>query len=174
MRWGQTGGYGYVPNPIMPNTFYSVAYDLGDPTSPFGDIHPRYKQQVSARLVNAGLSIAYGEDTYWTGPIANGATNDGNTTIISFTSNGADGLTIVSQNYVAFEVADADGNWWSTTIASWSSDTVTLGYNGPTTAVRYNWQSAPCEPAVGIYLCAVYSIENNLPAPPFVIDVTQV
>ena len=51
----------------MPNTFYSVAYDLGDPTSPFGDIHPRYKQQVSARLVNAGLAIAYGQDTYWTG-----------------------------------------------------------------------------------------------------------
>jgi hypothetical protein len=27
-----------------------VAVNLGDPTSPFGDIHPRYKQQMAARL----------------------------------------------------------------------------------------------------------------------------
>ena len=36
----------------------------------FGDIHPRYKQQVAQRLANAGLAVAYGYDYYWTGPIA--------------------------------------------------------------------------------------------------------
>ena len=54
----------------MPNTFMSIAVDLGDATSPFGDIHPRYKQQVAQRLANAGLAVAYGYDYYWTGPIA--------------------------------------------------------------------------------------------------------
>ena len=46
VRMGQTANYGYVPNPAMPNTFMSVATDLGDALSPFNDIHPRYKQQV--------------------------------------------------------------------------------------------------------------------------------
>ncbi len=63
-----TADYGYVPNPAMPNTFMSVAVDWGDPNSPYTDIHPRYKQQVAARLANAGLA-AYGYDNYWTGPI---------------------------------------------------------------------------------------------------------
>ena len=70
VRWGQTADYGYVPNPAMPNTFMSVAVDLGDANSPFNDIHPRYKQQVASRLANAGLAVAYGYDYYWTGPIA--------------------------------------------------------------------------------------------------------
>lgn len=31
MRWSQTGNYGVLPNTIMPNTFISQLYDLGDP-----------------------------------------------------------------------------------------------------------------------------------------------
>ena len=54
----------------MPNTFMSIAVDLGDAQSPFDDIHPRYKQQVAQRLANAGLAVAYGYDYYWTGPVA--------------------------------------------------------------------------------------------------------
>ena len=72
VRWGQTANYGFVPNPVMPNTFMSVAVDWGDPNYTnitLSDIHPPYKQQVAARLANAGLAVAYGYDNYWTGPI---------------------------------------------------------------------------------------------------------
>jgi hypothetical protein len=31
MRWSQTGNYGVLPNPLMPNTFLAQGYDLGDP-----------------------------------------------------------------------------------------------------------------------------------------------
>ena len=31
MRWAQTGGYGVLPNPAMPNTFLVQSYDIDDP-----------------------------------------------------------------------------------------------------------------------------------------------
>lgn len=31
LRWSQTGNYGVLPNPLMPNTFLAHAYDIGDP-----------------------------------------------------------------------------------------------------------------------------------------------
>ena len=70
VRYGQTANYGYIPNPAMPNTFFATAIDLGDPTSPFGDIHPRYKQQVGLRLSKAALQQIYGHNDYYVnGPI---------------------------------------------------------------------------------------------------------
>uniref|UniRef100_H3AYI4 Sialic acid acetylesterase n=1 Tax=Latimeria chalumnae TaxID=7897 RepID=H3AYI4_LATCH len=61
IRWHQTADYGYAPNPKMPNTFMAVAMDLGDQTSPFGRIHPRYKQDVAYRLHLGARALVYGE-----------------------------------------------------------------------------------------------------------------
>lgn len=36
LRWAQTGGYGYAPNPDQPHAFMAVAMDLPDFTSPDG------------------------------------------------------------------------------------------------------------------------------------------
>lgn len=75
IRWAQTADYGFVPNPRLPAVFMAVAMDLGDPTSPFGSIHPRDKQDVGHRLALAGRAIAYGDsDVYFTGPLATTAT----------------------------------------------------------------------------------------------------
>lgn len=53
----------------------AVAIDLGDPTSPFGSIHPRDKQDVGARLALAGRAVAYRDsEVYFTGPLATTAT----------------------------------------------------------------------------------------------------
>lgn len=53
----------------------AVAIDLGDPTSPYGSIHPEDKQDVGARLALAGQAVAYGNsEVYYTGPIATTAT----------------------------------------------------------------------------------------------------
>ena len=47
----------------------AVAMDLGDPTSPFGSIHPRDKTDVGNRLALAGLAVGYGKDKYYSGPL---------------------------------------------------------------------------------------------------------
>jgi hypothetical protein len=53
----------------LPNVGYATAMDLGDPTSPEGSIHPRFKQEVGARLVRAIGNIVYGASgVVWTGP----------------------------------------------------------------------------------------------------------
>ncbi|CAI8011165.1 Sialate O-acetylesterase [Geodia barretti] len=75
IRWAQTADYGFVPNPRLRAVFMAVAMDLGDPSSPFGSIHPRDKQDVGLRLALAGRAIAYGDsEVYFTGPLATTAT----------------------------------------------------------------------------------------------------
>lgn len=75
IRWAQTAQVGYVPNNILKNVFMAVAIDLGDPTSPYGSVHPRDKQDVGDRLFRAGLAVVYGDSTVdYRGPIASKAT----------------------------------------------------------------------------------------------------
>ena len=47
----------------------AVAMDLGNPKSPYTSIHPTDKTDVGNRLASAGLAIAYGKETYYTGPL---------------------------------------------------------------------------------------------------------
>lgn len=97
VRWGQTANYGYVPNDRQKSVFMAVAVDLGDPASPFGDIHPRYKQPVGARLALAGRAVAYGESTlYYTGPLVSGATAGGAKVVVTFRNTGTAGLELHS------------------------------------------------------------------------------
>ena len=74
IRWAQTANYGYVPNARLQNVFMAVAIDLGDPTSPYGSVHPRDKQDVGDRLSRAGMAVVYGnKNVYYQGPIATSA-----------------------------------------------------------------------------------------------------
>jgi len=54
----------------LPDVGFATAADLGDPTSPFGDIHPRGKQPVGYRLSLAARAISYGQAIQYLGPIA--------------------------------------------------------------------------------------------------------
>ena len=60
------------------------------------------------------------------------------------------------------------------TASSWTWNSVTLPFTGAALGVRYNWYTAPCEPAVGPLLCAVYSATEQLPAAPFILNVTSI
>lgn len=74
IRWAQTANYGYVPNKRMENVFMAVAIDLGDPSSPFGSIHPRDKQDVGTRLATGAMSVVYNNtDVYYLGMLAQSA-----------------------------------------------------------------------------------------------------
>jgi sialate O-acetylesterase len=46
-----------------------TAADLGDPDSPNGDIHPRYKSEVGRRLAMAASSLVYNTTTQHMGPV---------------------------------------------------------------------------------------------------------
>jgi hypothetical protein len=87
-RLAQTGGWGYLPNPDMPNTFLGQAYDLGDPwakgclqtgacfgwDTPFSFnrtcwyevsyIHPRGKLAVGKRLARGLLALRSHRSTF--------------------------------------------------------------------------------------------------------------
>ena len=74
IRWAQTANYGYVPNNRLQNVFMAVAMDLGDPSSPYGSIHPRDKQDVGARLVLSARAVVYKDgNVYFQGPLAESA-----------------------------------------------------------------------------------------------------
>lgn len=47
----------------------AVAMDLGNPNAPYGSVHPTDKKDVGIRLSLAGLSVAYGVNVYYTGPL---------------------------------------------------------------------------------------------------------
>ncbi|ETO13877.1 hypothetical protein RFI_23489 [Reticulomyxa filosa] len=155
----------------MVNTFMATAIDLGDPASPYGDIHPRYKQQVAARLSQAAINVIYGEsELYWLGPVAYEAVAATNISavVISFRNIGNLGLQI--KNSVGFELLV--GN-------SWQYNTNEIDFHlkldllikCSVKMVRYNWYTAPCMPLEGIYQCAIYDQMSQLPATPFILSV---
>ena len=41
---------------------YASAIDLGDPTSPFGNVHFQNKQAIARRIVSAAMHVAFGVD----------------------------------------------------------------------------------------------------------------
>ena len=182
IRWSQTASYGYVPNPAMKNVFMAVAMDLGDPTSPFGSVHPRDKQDVGMRLAWAGRVIAYGENPtslYYTGPLVDKAAvqQQSNADITSVTvsfrelSFSTKSLDTLKSPY-GFEIGCVNGN---TTTYIEGTATGVQGANvmiefpmcasGSTAGmIRYGWRDDPCV----FKQCAVYS--GGLPSPPFMMD----
>jgi len=165
IRWKQTADYGYVPNEKQKNVFMAVAYDLPDNTSPFGSIHPRDKGTVADRLFFGAQNLAYYEDTYWTGPIFEKATLSKDEIRLKFRSIGYTGIQIRSKT--GFEVRISGNTTWMPLKLSGSlDDTVIITYANAlkVTSIRYNWKQEPC-----VYKrCAIYSKQNELPAPPFI------
>ena len=101
LRWQQTFNVGYVPNNVVPKVFMAVALDLRDDPNgwvkilcamfkticPFS-IHPRTKEDVGYRLSRSGLSVAYGQQVEFQGPIVQNVayTSGGSTVDITYTS----------------------------------------------------------------------------------------
>jgi len=54
----------------LPRVGFGTAMDLGDPTSPWGDIHPRDKEGVGKRLAASARVITYGQNIPYLGPMA--------------------------------------------------------------------------------------------------------
>lgn len=56
------------------NTAIATAIDLGDPTAPFGSVHPRDKQPLGARLAACALAQVYGKAVPFLSPVFLNAT----------------------------------------------------------------------------------------------------
>ena len=62
----------------------------------------------------------------------------------------------------------SDAEWHHVTIDNQGASNLTLPNPCPesrsyVTGLRYNWRQSPC----ALEQCAIYSVENELPAPPF-------
>uniref|UniRef100_V9KMK3 Sialate O-acetylesterase-like protein n=1 Tax=Callorhinchus milii TaxID=7868 RepID=V9KMK3_CALMI len=169
LRWHQTANYGYVPNPVMPKTFMAVAMDLGDEKSPYGCIHPRYKQEVAFRLYLGARAVAYGEDIPFQGPFPKGIDQRNTTLVIVYTQE----LTVVKLSANAFEVCcsmkknSSASQWIFAPMIKSSSNTVTLSVEQcrqEIIGIRYAWEDWPCE----LKQCPLYNQDYHpLPAPSF-------
>ncbi|XP_070537286.1 sialate O-acetylesterase-like [Ptychodera flava] len=183
VRWHQTADYGYVPNEKLPNVFMAVAVDLGDPLSPWGPIHPRFKQDVGYRLALAGRAIAYNEEyVKYAGPFPTNVTvQEKDNTISIIFDNKKTQIRI--QNDQGFEVCCSKDDNCTSQSLDWHVAPVTkaLSTTGieistkqcagqQLQALRYEWRESPCT----FKNCSVYSVENNLPAPPFVMPIDKI
>jgi sialate O-acetylesterase len=176
VRWHQTFEYGYTPNPMMDNIFTAVALDLPDFDSPHGAIHPRYKRQIADRLYLGALQVAYDDESEgrFQGPYPESIRRSGDSIIVTYDEGPLNVRT--DANFEICCAADDStvcetGEWTGTSIVSYTLDTVTLDVTcsaeeEEVTGVRYAWRESPCP----LELCAVYSVENSLPAPPFVLN----
>ncbi|XP_070684761.1 sialate O-acetylesterase [Pempheris klunzingeri] len=173
IRWHQTADVGFVPNSLMPRTFMAVAIDLPDPTSPFGTIHPRDKQDVAYRLTLGARAVAYNEkDVHFLGPFPNQIMSSEMYINITY-----DQKVSVKPSKDVFEICCSGikapcgpkSNWVPAPTMQWDSTSVQLSANvcPPTdvvAAVRYAWRDWPCD----FKACPIYCASGVLPAPPFV------
>ncbi|XP_030621679.1 sialate O-acetylesterase [Chanos chanos] len=174
IRWHQTADYGYVPNERMKNTFMAVALDLPDLRSPWGSIHPRYKQDVAHRLVLGARAVAYGEKALtFNGPYFKMIDKNEGFTRITY-----DQKITIKPSSDLFEICCSQGGKLCSEESLWLS--APLKYQGPdyvvlsigecpisdVAALRYAWMDWPCQ----FKACTIYSLDGELPAPPFVVD----
>ncbi|XP_072014239.1 sialate O-acetylesterase-like [Amphiura filiformis] len=177
IRWHQTNDVGYVPNAGMPNVFMAVTLDLPDEKSPWNPIHPRYKQDVAARLVQAASVVAYQEKgLIYQGPFPTKFTVDSyaGTIEVQYNNKGSGAVRLVGPRNNTFEVCCSnctecqDGDTWigTTEIAVTGLHSIRMNYTCEdldAVAIRYLWRDYPCT----FKRCPVYNQDGFLPAPPF-------
>ncbi|KAL8599184.1 hypothetical protein ACOMHN_007900 [Nucella lapillus] len=177
VRWHQTADYGYVPNPRMKNVFMCVSMDISDFNSP-SPVHTRDKADIARRLFLGGLSVAYNVSSLWQGPLPMRLTLTAGALVLDYGHT----WTLQLRQREGFELCcslngsrtcrpEAGKAWWvPTPITAANATHLQLyanicGRGQSVLGLRYAWRLSPC-PFKG---CAVYSAENALPGPPFVV-----
>ncbi|KAA0714858.1 Sialate O-acetylesterase [Triplophysa tibetana] len=172
IRWHQTADHGFAPNKRMKNTFMAVAIDLPDEKSPWGSIHPRFKQDVAHRLVLGARAVAYGEkNVSFQGPYPLSVYFDQTSLNITFDQN-----ISATHSDDAFEICCPvnqtcleDSRWIPVPTKKLSSHSILLSIKQCPTkpaALRYLWRDWPCD----FKACPIYSSDRILPTPPFLIN----
>jgi len=159
----------------LPNVGVATAMDLGDPGSPFGDIHPRNKQEVGRRLSLIARALTYKENVQYLGPMAHtwsivSQSPDAVVRIEFEEESIGGGLVAKRENTCAtnlpanqcagFDIGTEDGKWVNATmkIDTTSSILLSASVASKVTGVRYAWANYP--------LATLYNTDS-LPAFPF-------
>jgi sialate O-acetylesterase len=173
VRWQQTDSFGYAPNANMNKFFLAVAVDLPDFGSPYGSIHPRYKRQIAQRLALGAFNVAYGQTDsgIFQGPIPTQFINEGDAIRVVYS------VPLAYRATNGFELCCGDsssatcsagGQWVTAALGEQNTNDITLaipcGGSQSVTGFRYVWRESPCP----LEACTLYSVENDLPAPPFI------
>ncbi len=139
----------------LPNTGMAVTIDIGDPDN----VHPKNKQDVSARLVRIALAKVYGRDLEYSGPVYTSMQVEGGAIRLKF-SHIADGLVAHGGELKTFVIAGSDLKFVPAT-ARIEGDTVVVSSPevASPVAVRYAWENYPEG-------CNLYNAAG-LPAAPF-------
>ncbi len=138
----------------LPATAQAVILDLGEA----GDIHPRNKQDVGARLALAARKVAYGESLVYSGPVYQRHEMKDGRVVVSFDHVGG-GLVARGGTLGGFAVAGKDRRFvWAEAriegdnVVVWSEevpDPVAVRYawgDNPDTATLYNAEGLPASP----------------------------
>ena len=144
----------------LPNTGQAVTIDVGEP----GDIHPRNKQDVGARLALVARAVAYGEKVVSSGPVyREHAIRDGWVEIAFDHADGGPVSRATGDEVVGFAVAGEDRRFvWAHARIEGSRVVVWSEQVPQPVAVRYAWSNSPPTPSL-------YNGEG-LPAAPFRTD----
>lgn len=124
----------------LPKTGMAVINDIGDA----GDIHPRNKRDVGARLARWALADEYGRDVVRSGPLYESHRASGGAVIVTFAHIGEGLTTRDGKPPQHFEIQDQEGNWnWAQ--AAIEEDTVVISHPEVKTpaAARYAWAANP-------------------------------
>ncbi len=124
----------------LPGTAQAVIIDIGEA----GDIHPKNKQDVGARLALAARKVAYGEeDLVYSGPVYRAMRREGGRIVLRFDHVGG-GLVARGGAPGGFAVRGAEGPWvWAD--AAIQGDEIAVGSPRvpDPVAVRYGWGNNP-------------------------------
>lgn len=190
IRWRQTANYGFVPNPLLKKAFMASAIDLPDINSTHANVLPQHKHDITNRLVQGALAIAYRQkDVPFQGPLpTNYSINLQNHRLSLY----FDSLSIKvhgsSSDGVGFEVCCSDNQtlfcpssfikvsyapgreWVAATISNNTSNSVTLHWSSCSESqhivgLRYLWRETPCPV---LHACPIYSSHTDLPMAPYI------
>jgi sialate O-acetylesterase len=154
----------------LPYVGFATAFDLGDISSPFGDIHPRDKQDIGQRMALSALGITFHHKIIYKGPTIRTFTTENGKAIIHFHPDSI-GLGLVLKSVkcptdqsscAGFEVQFGSDEHWDPAIASLRGNNVILTPHDPSNdtiiGVRYGYAQWP--------LAILYN-KDGFPAPPF-------
>jgi sialate O-acetylesterase len=156
--WAEMREAQYYVSKTVPNTFISVAIDVGE----VDDVHPKNKRDVGNRLALVARAKVYGQNVACSGPVFKSMAVEGATVRLSFEHAG--GLkTTDGKPPARFAIAGEDKVWtWADAKIDGESVVLSSPKVSKPVAVRYAWANSP----EGANL----TNETGLPAMPFRTD----
>ncbi|XP_065338142.1 sialate O-acetylesterase-like [Cloeon dipterum] len=162
LRLHQTFDTEVAPNNFNNETFMAPAYDLYDPSSPFGSVYFRDKQTVARRLAHSFVFLYYDRfDLEFVGPIPSIRRDD--LTMCTVTYSWQVQFNGQAGDPSGFYFRRLDGVWVEAPIYNVTSDTLTYMIEETATEMAYGWSAKPCD----YKSCPVYSTDrgpDGLPA----------